>query len=139
MKIMNVWENYKACELALTGVRLADEQRHKRIIITPVRADDLNECVILYNVQHHTHDSKRWEKISDHERPSTGLLLTCLLIVCAQFFVQTSSSCTVSCPKSPCQLPVHAFRWIINRGRLCFHVVILFALFVCTVFVFNYP
>ena len=32
---------------------------------------------------------------------------------------------------------LHAFRQIINRGILSFHVVILFALFVCGVFVFT--
>ena len=64
--IINVWENYKAYELALTGVQLAGEQKHKRIIIMPVHADDLNKHVILYNAQHHTHHSEGREKISDH-------------------------------------------------------------------------
>ena len=81
-------KNYKAYELALTGVQLAGEQRHKRIILTPVHADDLNKRVILYNTQYHIHVSKGWEKISDHERPAAGLLLTCLLIVCVQIFFE---------------------------------------------------
>ena len=46
----------KPYKFALTGVQLAGEQRQKCIIITPVRADDLNEHVILYNAKHHTRD-----------------------------------------------------------------------------------
>ena len=120
--IINIWENYKAYELALTGVRLASEQRHRHIIITPVRTDDFNECVILYKAQHHTHDSKDRAKISDHKRPSAALLLTCLLIVLCPdlrfLSVQTSARCHCKSPKLPCQLSAHVFRWIINRDRL---------------------
>ena len=39
----------------LTGDRFACEQRHNHIIMTPVRADDFNVHVILYNTQYHTH------------------------------------------------------------------------------------
>ena len=105
----------------------------------PVRAEDLNEHVILYNTQHHTHDSKGQEKISDHERPTTNLSTNCLCPDLCFLSVQTSARCYCKPSQVSCQLPVHAFRQIINKSRLCFHVVILFALFVCTVFVFNYP
>ena len=59
----------------LTGDRFACERRYNRIIVAPVRADDFNVRVILYNAQHHTHalisDCVK-EKISEQAQVIVG-------------------------------------------------------------------
>ena len=59
----------------LTGDRFAYERRHNHIVIAPVRADDFNIRVILYNSQYHTHaliSEFVKEKIGKHPRVIAG-------------------------------------------------------------------
>ena len=39
----------------LNGDRFAYERRNNHIVVVPVRADDFNVRVILYNAQYHNH------------------------------------------------------------------------------------